>query len=456
MNQILSKNLSNTNIINNKFSDFGLNTKLLENISYLGYTTPTAIQNKSIPAILNGYDVIASSQTGTGKTAAFLIPIIQKIIHLSNPSMSPAKHQIKVLILTPTRELASQIHENIIKYCNNTMLRSCVIFGGVNFEEQNKILHSGCEILVATPGRLIDHIKSSNINFNYLSFFVLDEADKMLDMGFSYYVEQIIQALPVNKQTILFSATFNKEINKLSQAYLKNPIEIKLNDFNTIADTIKQTIYIAESKDLRKNTILYLLKNHTWRKVILFANKKSDVYELNKFLSDANISSDFLHSGKSQKDRNTTINAFKNDQFNVLVATDVASRGLDILVSCVINYDITSTLEDYIHRIGRTGRAGIKGESISFCFQKDEKIINNIKLISKENVNIKYLSNKKDLLNLDLINKYSIQNSEKCVLLNDNNKIINQILDSNYSNIQNKKQNNFSNQKAILLGGKSL
>lgn len=454
MNHFISEDYY-SNKSKNNFSDFGLDQKLLLTLHNSGYIKPTPIQEQAIPAIIAGNDIIGSSQTGTGKTAAFIIPIIQKLIIASNCSFSPAKHPIKALILTPTRELACQIYDKIKKYCNGIMIRSIVIFGGVDFDEQNKKLHSGCEILVATPGRLVDHLKSNNLNLNYLDFFVLDEADKMLDMGFSFHLNYIMQLLPTKRQNLLFSATFNESITKLSRSYLKNPVEIKLNHHNMVASTISQTIYITSDIKFRKEAILYLIKNMSYNKLILFANTKHNVFMLNRFLHDFGIHSDFIHSGKSQKERISTIERFKNGKCNVLVATDIASRGLDIEdIPCIINYEIPLNIEDYVHRVGRTGRAKILGESISFCSYEEKENISNIEAISEKNINIKSISSYEDFYkNFD--QKNNLKFSEKCALLSKkiehNSKVEQKIEENNVKD--NLYINNIVKKLPILLRG---
>jgi ATP-dependent RNA helicase RhlE len=367
------------------FSDFGLHPALLQAISETGYTTPTPIQAKAIPHIMDGRDVMGAAQTGTGKTAAFTLPILHRLMPLANTSASPARHPVRALILAPTRELADQVYNSVVQYSRHTPLRSAVVFGGVDIGPQRDALRRGCEILVATPGRLLDHVEQKTVNLSQVGLFVLDEADRMLDMGFLPDLDRIVRLLPQRRQGLLFSATFSNDIRKLARTYLSNPVEIEVAARNATADTVTQIVYPLAPSDKRA-AVVHLVKSRGLRQVIVFSNTKIGCSRLTRELVRDGVKAESIHGDKSQADRMKALEAFKAGELEVLVATDVAARGLDIAgVPCVINYDLPHNAEDYVHRIGRTGRAGAKGEAISFFSPEDERNLADIeKLIGRK------------------------------------------------------------------------
>lgn len=352
-----------------------------------GYTTPTPIQAQAIPIVLNGTDLLGCAQTGTGKTAAFAIPIIQ----LLSKRQFQAKPTIKSLILTPTRELAIQIDESFHAYGKFTNIRQTVIFGGVSQHSQVEALRRGVDVLVATPGRLIDLINQGFINLQHLEIFVLDEADRMLDMGFIHDVKRIIKLLPERRQTLFFSATMPPVIMKLAQTILKNPRKVEVTPVSSTAEKIEQSVYFVE-KNEKIHLLLHLLKNPKMDSVLVFTRTKHGADRVVKALSRTNIGALAIHGNKSQNARQNALNTFKNRQTRVLVATDIAARGIDVDdLAFVINYELPNIPETYVHRIGRTGRAGAEGVAISFCEAEERPYLKDIiKLIG---LNIPIVSN---------------------------------------------------------------
>ena len=347
-----------------------------------GYITATPIQSKAIPPLLEGRDLIGCAQTGTGKTAAFAIPILQKIFLDHN--IVKGKRQIKALILAPTRELAIQIGESFTVYGRNMGIKNLVIFGGVSQNPQTDALIAGTDILVATPGRLIDLINQKYINLNNVNQFVLDEADRMLDMGMVHDVKRIIAVLPKVKQTMLFSATMPMEITKLVDSLLTNPIKIEITPVSSTVDIIEQAVYFVGKKD--KNALLiHLLKNKAVVSALVFSRTKHGADKIVKALEKAEIDAEAIHGNKSQNARQRALSNFKEKRTRILVATDIAARGIDVdELSHVINFDLPEVPETYVHRIGRTGRAGLGGIAISFCDEEEKLLLKNIqKLISK-------------------------------------------------------------------------
>lgn len=374
-----------TEEIQTNFDSLGLAAPLLEAVANTGYTIPTPIQAKAIPLALTGIDLMAGAQTGTGKTAAFTLPILHKLLPLANTSTSPAKHPVRALVLAPTRELAIQVEENVKVYAKNTDLRSLVVFGGVDIKKQLPALKAGVEILVATPGRLLDHIEQKSIQLNQVQVLVLDEADRMLDMGFMPDLKRILALLPKQRQTLMFSATFSKEIKKLSDEFLNNPTLIEVARSNATSENVQQKVYAVEQS--KKQALLaHLLKNEANNQVIIFTKTKLTADRLSKALIRDGIAADAIHGDKSQQERIAALDAFKLGSITTLVATDVAARGLDITdLPMVINYEIPSAPEDYVHRIGRTGRAGASGIAISLVSEDEEKYFVEIeKLIKKD------------------------------------------------------------------------
>ena len=367
------------------FTDFGLHPALLQAIADTGYTTPTPIQAKAIPLVLDGRDVMGAAQTGTGKTAAFTLPILHRLMPLANTSASPARHPVRALMLAPTRELADQVYNSVVQYSKHTPLRSAVVFGGVDIGPQREALRRGCEILVATPGRLLDHLEQKTVNLSQVGMFVLDEADRMLDMGFLPDLDRIVRHLPQRRQGLLFSATFSNDIRKLARSYLNNPAEVEVAARNATADTVSQVVYSLTAPEKRA-AVVHLVKSRNLRQVIVFSNTKIGCSRLARELIRDGVKAESIHGDKSQSDRMKALEAFKAGELEVLVATDVAARGLDVAgVPCVINYDLPHNAEDYVHRIGRTGRAGASGEAISFITQEDERLLVDIeKLIRRK------------------------------------------------------------------------
>lgn len=343
------------------FTDLNLIEPIAKAIQEQGYTNPTPIQEKSIPEITKGRDFLGCAQTGTGKTAAFAIPILQNLSQNKFPNKN-----IKALILTPTRELAIQIEENIKAYGKYLPLKHLVIFGGVKQGNQEAALKKGVDILVATPGRLLDFIAQGIISLKNLEIFVLDEADRMLDMGFVHDVKRVIKLLPQKRQTLFFSATMPAEIQKLADSILNNPVKVEVTPVSSTADTIKQSVYFVE-KENKLNLLTHILKNDISDSVLVFSRTKHGADKIARKLQKDQITTEAIHGNKSQNARQNALNNFKSGKTRVLVATDIAARGIDIdELKFVINFELSDVSETYVHRIGRTGRAGAEGTSISF------------------------------------------------------------------------------------------
>ena len=368
------------------FSDLGLHPGILQAIVATGYTVPTPIQAQAIPVVMQGRDVMGAAQTGTGKTAAFTLPILQRLMPVANTSASPARHPVRALILTPTRELADQVAENVYRYSESIPLRSAVVFGGVDIAPQRDALRKGCEVVIATPGRLLDHIEQKNISLAQVGILVLDEADRMLDMGFLPDLDRIVRLLPQNRQTLLFSATFSNEIRKLGRTWLKDPVEIEVAARNATASTVTQIAYPLSGDDKRA-AVVHLVKSRGLNQVIVFSNTKLGTSRLARALERDGVKAESIHGDKTQLDRMKALEAFKAGELEVLVATDVAARGLDVAgVPCVINYDLPYNAEDYVHRIGRTGRAGASGEAIAFFSPDEERYLLDIEKLIKTRI----------------------------------------------------------------------
>ena len=377
------------------FADFGLDPKIQKAVLEQGYTIPTPIQAQSIPHVLAGSDLMGAAQTGTGKTAAFVLPIIQKILRHASNSASPARHPIRALVLTPTRELAVQVAENAASYSKHTDLRAAVVYGGVDMKEQVGILRNGVEILIATPGRLLDHIGSKVANLSQVEILVLDEADRMLDMGFLPDLQRIINLIPAQRQTLLFSATFSPEIKKLAQSYLRTPVTVEVARQNAAADTVKQVVHMVASAD-KQRAIVKVLEERTRkglsRQCIIFTNSRLGCARLSRALERDGIKAGAIHGDKSQGERTLTLDAFKSGAIEALVATDVAARGLDIPdMPCVINHELPFNAEDFIHRIGRTGRAGSTGDAIALVDASEKRLLDDIEKLMKRKLDIKPL-----------------------------------------------------------------
>jgi ATP-dependent RNA helicase RhlE len=357
------------------FSELNLIAPILNALNQVGYSTPTPIQEKAIPAILDGKDIMGCAQTGTGKTAAFAIPILQR---LSLATRSEGKRKIRTLILTPTRELAIQIEDNIKAYGKELHHKHAVIFGGVSQHNQVNQLKNGIDILVATPGRLLDLVQQGIIDLRHLEIFVLDEADRMLDMGFIHDVNRVIKLIPKKRQTLFFSATMPKEIKVLASTILHNPIQIVVTPVSSTAETIAQSLYYVEKAE-KKDLLLQLLAEDNTPSILVFTRTKHGADRIVRILTKAKITAAAIHGNKSQNARQNALNGFKANKLRVLVATDIAARGIDIdELALVINYDIPNIPETYVHRIGRTGRAGASGRAISFCDQEERAYIRDI------------------------------------------------------------------------------
>lgn len=363
------------------FSSLGLMDTLVNNVSNAGYQSPSLIQEKAIPAILLGKDLLASSQTGTGKTASFALPILQKLT-----SQSKAKNNhTRTLILAPTRELAAQIHDSFLHYGAGLPIRMTVVFGGVKINPQMMKLRSGVEILIATPGRLLDLHQQRAIQLSDVDTFVLDEADRMLDMGFIHDIKRILQLLPKKRQNLLFSATFSPEIRALAKKILHSPLEIDVAPRNTTVTAIQQKIHPVDKA--RKFALLsYLLRHNKWSQILVFSRTKHGANKIVKQLCQEQIQAAAIHGNKSQAQRTKALAEFKTGALRVLVATEIAARGIDIQeLPCVINYDLPQVAEDYVHRIGRTARAGAKGLALSLvCADEIHQLCAIEKLIKKK------------------------------------------------------------------------
>ncbi len=343
------------------FTDLNLIDPIAKALQEEGYTQPTPIQAKAIPSILQGRDLLGTAQTGTGKTAAFAIPILQNLTE-----RNIRNNQIKALILTPTRELAIQIEESFNAYGRHLKLRNLVVFGGVKQGAQENALRRGVDILVATPGRLLDFISQGIISLKHLEIFVLDEADRMLDMGFVHDVKRITKLLPPKRQTLFFSATFPDEISKLANSMLTNPVKVEVAPVSATADTIKQKVYFVD-KENKLELLTHILQNDISDSVLVFSRTKHGADKIARKLQSQKISAEAIHGNKSQNQRQNALNNFKSGKTRILVATDIAARGIDIdELKYVVNFELSDVSETYVHRIGRTGRAGADGSSISF------------------------------------------------------------------------------------------
>ena len=368
------------------FAELGLRPEILRAITEAGYTTPTPIQAQAIPEVLAGHDIMGGAQTGTGKTAGFGLPILEKLSANANTSPSPARHPVRALILAPTRELAIQVEESIKEYGKHTNLRSTCVYGGVDIRQQLPIVRAGVEILVATPGRLLDHIEQKSVNLGQVEIFVLDEADRMLDMGFIPDIKRIMALLPSKRQNLLFSATFSNHIKRLADELLNAPRLIEVARRNTAAETVSQSAYRLP-QDAKRAFITHLVKSRNVWQVLCFVRTKHGASRLARQLERDGLATSAIHGDKTQAARLEALSMFKEGKLQVLVATDVAARGLDIDdLPLVINYEMPHVPEDYIHRIGRTGRAGATGEAISLVAPEEEKHLAEIEKLLKKKI----------------------------------------------------------------------
>jgi len=365
------------------FDSFGLHADILKAVLEQGYNTPTPIQAQAIPVVLAGRDMMGAAQTGTGKTASFSLPIIQRLLPLASSSASPARHPVRALILTPTRELADQVADNVHNYAKYTALRSIVVFGGVDMNAQADALRRGVEILIATPGRLLDHVQQKNTQLGQVQMLVLDEADRMLDMGFLPDLQRILNLLPKERQTLLFSATFSNEIKKLSSSYMRNPVTIEVAQRNSTATNVRQIVFEVPEGD-KHAAVVQLIRERGLKQVIIFCNSKIGAGRLSRLIERDGIVASAIHGDKSQNERMQALEAFKKGEIVALVATDVAARGIDISdLPAVINFDLPFSAEDYVHRIGRTGRAGASGDALSLCSPNERKQLADIENLIK-------------------------------------------------------------------------
>ncbi|MCA1925768.1 MAG: DEAD/DEAH box helicase [Thiobacillus sp.] len=359
------------------FAELGLAPDILRALDDMGYVTPTPIQEQVIPLAMRGGDILGAAQTGTGKTAAFALPLIQRLLPFANSSTSPAKHPIRALILTPTRELAIQVEESINAYCKHVPIRSLVVYGGVNINTQIPVLKTGIEILVATPGRLLDHVQNKTLSLNQVNTLVLDEADRMLDMGFMPDLKRIVSLLPAARVNMMFSATFPEEIKKLADSILNSPTFIEVAR-NTTAVTVTQVVHPVHH-ERKRQLLAHLIKHRDLSQVLVFTGTKLGCNRLANELNKLGLHADAIHGDKTQQERIKALDAFKAGTLRVLVATDVAARGIDIeALPFVVNYDLPHNAEDYVHRIGRTGRAGAKGEAISLVSESETRYLKDI------------------------------------------------------------------------------
>ncbi|MFQ9315203.1 DEAD/DEAH box helicase [Dysgonomonas mossii] len=366
------------------FKELNIIEPILKALEEKGYTTPTPIQEKAIIPALTNRDILGLAQTGTGKTAAFSLPIIQQL-YLNK--VSGKKREIRALILTPTRELAIQINDSLNDYTQYTGIRHCVIYGGVKQKAQTDELKTGIDILVATPGRLLDLINQGFINLDSIRHFVLDEADRMLDMGFIHDIKRLLPKLPKEKQTLFFSATMPSTIASLSRSILRDPLKVEVTPASSVIDTIKQYLYFVEKQE-KKDLLINLLKKDKKQSVLVFSRTKHGADKIARLLCKAGIGSEAIHGNKSQNARQRALNNFKSQKTRVLIATDIAARGIDVdQLELVINYDLPDVPETYVHRIGRTGRAGNSGTALTFCSAEENAMLNDIQKLTGKKLN---------------------------------------------------------------------
>src|SRR5688500_7293750 len=377
-----------TPLMPSSFSNLSLAEPLARAVAEMGYESMTPIQEQAIPVVLTGKDVMGAAQTGTGKTAAFSLPLLQRLLKHENASTSPARHPVRALVLLPTRELADQVAQQIKLYAKHTNLRSAVVFGGMDMKPQTAELKRGVEVLVATPGRLLDHIEAKNVVLNQVEYVVLDEADRMLDIGFLPDLQRILSFLPKQRTTLLFSATFSPEIRRLANSYLQDPVTIEVSLPNTTASTVEQHFYSVVDDDKRR-AIRQIVRQRGISQAFVFVNSKLGCARLARSLEREGLNTTALHGDKSQDERLKALEAFKKGEVDLLVCTDVAARGLDIKdVPAVFNFDVPFNAEDYVHRIGRTGRAGASGLAVSFVSGSDTRLVGDIEKLLKRKIEL--------------------------------------------------------------------
>ncbi len=378
------------------FSQLNLAEPLARAVADLGYESMTPIQAQAIPIVLQGRDVMGAAQTGTGKTAAFALPLLQRMLVHENASTSPARHPVRALVLLPTRELAIQVAQAITAYAKHTQLRCTVVFGGMDMKPQTLELKRGVEVLVATPGRLLDHIEAKNTVLNQVEYVVLDEADRMLDIGFLPDLQRILSFLPKQRTTLLFSATFSPEIRRLANSYLQDPVTVEVARPNATASTVEQHFYSVGDDD-KRHALHQLLRQRGMKQAFVFVNSKLGCARLARSLEREGLKTTALHGDKSQEERLKALDAFKKGEVDLLVCTDVAARGLDIKdVPAVFNFDIPFNAEDYIHRIGRTGRAGASGLAVSFVSKSDGRLMADLEKLLKAKIELEAIEYDED------------------------------------------------------------
>ncbi|TCS73954.1 superfamily II DNA/RNA helicase [Sulfuritortus calidifontis] len=357
------------------FAELNLSPEIQRALDDMGYQTPTPIQKQAIPLVLAGRDLMAQAQTGTGKTAAFALPLLQKMQPFANTSTSPARHPVRALVLAPTRELAIQVYESVVAYGKHIPLRSTVVYGGVGLDTQTPQLRAGVEVLVATPGRLLDHAGSRVLSLAQVEYLVLDEADRMLDMGFLPDLKRILSLLPQNRQTLLFSATFDDSITRLAQSFLRDPLKVEVARRNTAAETVEQVVHKAREEE-KIDALVRVVSAREISQAIVFTRTKLTADRLGRQLQRRSLEVAVIHGDKAQSERLLALEGFKQGKTRLLVATDIAARGLDIAeLPCVINFELPYSPEDYVHRIGRTGRAGAEGLAVSLVAPDEEKLL---------------------------------------------------------------------------------
>ena len=374
------------------FSELSLAAPLERAIAEMGYASMTPIQAEAIPVVLQGRDVMGAAQTGTGKTAAFSLPLLQRLLKHENHSASPARHPVSALVLLPTRELADQVAQQVKQYAQYTGLRSAVVFGGVDIKPQMAELRSGVEVLVATPGRLLDHIESKSCVLNQVEYVVLDEADRMLDIGFLPDLQRILNYLPKQRTTLLFSATFSNDIKRLAKSYLQDPVTIEVARSNETASTVTQRFFAVGTDDKRK-ALCHLVHELDVKQAFVFVNSKLGCARLARAMERDGFKTAALHGDKSQDERLKSLDAFKRGEVQLLICTDVAARGLDIKdVPAVFNVDIPFNAEDYVHRIGRTGRAGAEGLAVSFVAPSDNRLLADVEKLTHQKADVETIA----------------------------------------------------------------
>lgn len=391
------------------FKSLGLSDALLKAVSEKGYTTPSPIQKKAIPKVLEGKDVLASAQTGTGKTAGFTLPMLHNLI--ANPRQG--RRKVRALVLTPTRELAAQIYDNVREYSKYVDIKSTVIFGGVNQNPQVRTIRQGVDILVATPGRLLDLENQGLLSLSDIEFLVLDEADRMLDMGFIHDIKKVLRLVPAKRQNLLFSATFNKDIKQLASSILTNPVLVEATPENTTAEKVDQKTYRVD-KSRKTEMLIKFINEGNWDQVLVFTRTKHGANRLSQKLDKAGITSAAIHGNKTQNARVKALAGFKSGKIRVLVATDIAARGLDIpLLPYVINYELPNVPEDYVHRIGRTGRAGASGQAISLVGVDEVAYVRGIEKLLGEKLHSEVLEGFQPTDTLEQLKKEAAENKAR-------------------------------------------